>query len=54
MKTLRSLGKLEGMTADFDEIWPSHADIPIFPDCIRKLREGAERILTGKQPASGR
>ena len=42
---IRSLEKLETMTADFDEIWPSHADIPIRPDCIRKLHDGAEKIL---------
>lgn len=40
-----SLEKLEKRTAEFDEIWPSHADIPIFPGCIRKLRDGAEKIL---------
>ena len=43
---IRSLEKLETMTADFDEIWPSHADIPIRPDCIRKLHDGAEKILS--------
>ncbi len=40
-----SLEKLETMTDAFDEIWPSHADLPIFPDCIRKLRDGAMQIL---------
>ena len=45
---IRSLKKLEGMTADFDGIWPSHADIPVSPDRIRELREGAERILNGE------
>ena len=41
---ISSLDKLEKMTSEFDEIWPSHADFPIYPDCIRKLREGAEKI----------
>ena len=40
-----SLEKLEKMTADFDEIWPSHADLPLQPDCIPRLREGAQKIL---------
>ena len=42
---IRSLEKLEERTAEFDEIWPSHADLPVYPDCIRRLREGAEKIL---------
>ena len=45
---INSLEKLEKMTADFDEIWPSHADFPVFPDCIRKLHDGAEKILDKK------
>ena len=43
-----SLEKLEGMAGAFDEIWPSHADLPVYPDCIRKLRDGAGSILDGK------
>ncbi|MBR2526958.1 MAG: MBL fold metallo-hydrolase [Blautia sp.] len=45
---IRSLEKLETMVGSFDEIWPSHADLPIFPDCISRLCEAAERIL-GKE-----
>lgn len=45
---VRSLEKLETMQADFDEIWPSHADLPLSPDCIRRLRIGAEKILNGE------
>ena len=45
---VRSLEKLEKMAADFDEIWPSHADLPLFPGCIRKLHDGAEKILNGE------
>ena len=40
-----SLKRLETMTAEFDEIWPSHADFPVYPECIDRLREGAGRIL---------
>ena len=40
-----SLEKLEKRIAEFDEIWPSHADLPIGPERIRKLHDGAERIL---------
>ena len=32
----------------FDEIWPSHADIPIGTDTIPKMCEGARDVLTGK------
>ena len=45
---IRSLEKLEKRIGDFDEIWPSHADLPIFPDCIRRLHDGAQQILDGK------
>ena len=50
-----SLKALEKRTDEFDEIWPSHADFPVYPGCIRKLREGAEKIvnggITGKETA---
>ncbi len=42
---IRSLEKLETMISDFDEIWPSHADLPLSPGCIRKLHDGALQIL---------
>ena len=42
---IASLERLESMTDAFDEIWPSHADLPLKPDCIGRLRNGAERIL---------
>ena len=45
---ISSLEKLEKMTEGFDEIWPSHADLPLAPDCIPKLREAADRILNGE------
>ncbi|MBP5727219.1 MAG: MBL fold metallo-hydrolase, partial [Clostridia bacterium] len=40
-----SLEKLEERIPEFDEIWPSHSDIPLHPDCIRRLRDGAEQIV---------
>jgi glyoxylase-like metal-dependent hydrolase (beta-lactamase superfamily II) len=43
-----SLQKLDQVKDSFDEIWPSHADIPVYPDCIRKLHDGAQRILNGE------
>ena len=45
-----SLERLETMRADFDEIWPSHADLPVAPEWIGKLREGAKKILDGEIP----
>jgi glyoxylase-like metal-dependent hydrolase (beta-lactamase superfamily II) len=45
---IRSLTMLERREDEFDEIWPSHADIPVPKDTIRLLREGAQDILAGK------
>ena len=42
---ITSLEKLEKMAGGFDEIWPSHSDIPLSPDCIRRLHDGAVKIL---------
>ncbi len=42
---IASLDRLAAMTDGFDEIWPSHADFPVAPDCIQKLRDGAEKVL---------
>ena len=47
---IRSLEHLEAFTDQFDEIWPSHADIPISPSLIRKLHDGAVDVLNGKVP----
>ena len=44
---IESLHKLEGRISGFDEIWPSHADIPVTTDTIRLLADGAEAILAG-------
>jgi glyoxylase-like metal-dependent hydrolase (beta-lactamase superfamily II) len=51
---IRSLEHLEAYTDQFDELWPSHADIPISPDVIGKLRDGARRVLEGKVPGQPR
>ena len=40
-----SLERLGTMDDEIDEIWPSHADFPVYPDCIEKLRDGARKIL---------
>ena len=42
---IASLEKLETMISDIDEIWPSHADLPLSPDCIWRLHDGAAKIL---------
>lgn len=47
---IRSLERLEGMQGDFDEVWPSHADLPIAPALIRRLIDGAKDILAGRVP----
>ncbi len=44
---IQSLTKLEQRISEFEEIWPSHADIPVSPETIRMLREGAQAILNG-------
>ena len=49
---VRSLEKLEKMAGSFDEIWPSHADLPVSPACIRKLHDGALQILNHEIPGT--
>lgn len=44
---IASLEHLEEFVDQFDEIWPSHADIPVSPTLIRELREGAKAVLEG-------
>lgn len=46
---IRSLEQLEDRKSEFDEIWPSHGDIPVPTDTIGLLIEGAKEILTGKR-----
>ena len=45
---IRSLRSLESRIPEFDEIWPSHADIPVSTDTIRLLNDGALDILAGE------
>ena len=47
---IESLERLEARLGDFDEIWPSHADIPIPPDTVGRLRNGARDVLAGRVP----
>lgn len=44
---IESLGRLDTITSDFEELWPSHADIPIKPDIIGRLLDGAKRVAEG-------
>ena len=45
---VRSLERLNTLRDQFDEIWPSHAEIPISPEVIPQLCQGAQDILAGK------
>ena len=47
---MHSLKKLEKYQGRFDEIYPSHASIPVQPELISKLYEGADNILKGIVP----
>ena len=49
---IESLEELEKKISEFDEIWPSHADIPITTDTIKMLHDGAQDILAGKVPGT--
>ena len=46
---IRSLEHLQAWRNCFDEIWPSHGSLPVPPDLIDKLHDGAIRILEGKE-----
>ena len=45
---IKSLEHLEDLRDEFDEIWPSHSDIPVSPGTIKKLHDGAIDVLQGK------
>ena len=49
---IRSLEHLEAYTDQFDELWPSHGDIPISPDTIRLLRDGVKAVMEGALPGT--
>ena len=44
---IKSLEHLLEFKGYFDEIWPSHGSIPVYPELIVKLRDGARAILAG-------
>ena len=45
---VESLEKLLPMLDKIDEIWPSHADLPVPPSVVPALIEGAKKILDGE------
>lgn len=49
---IRSLEHLEQLRGEFDEIWPSHAKIPVSPGLIQKLHDGAIDISEGRYSGS--
>ena len=51
MDYIKSLEHLQDWQGCFDEIWPSHASIPVFPDLIEQLHDGAQAVLDGKIPS---
>ena len=47
---VRSLEKLLTLQTSFDWIWPSHGDLPLSPDILPRLLDGARSILAGRVP----
>lgn len=45
---IESLVRLKGRADEFDQIWPSHATIPVSPARIDDLIEGAGKVLSGE------
>ena len=45
---IESMKKLMNYTDRFDEIYPSHGSLPVKPELIPQLLEGAEQIAAGK------
>lgn len=45
---IESLENLLPMLEKIDEIWPSHADLPVPPSVVPALIEGAKKILSGE------
>lgn len=43
-----SIDKVMARLEDFDQIWPSHGTLPVYPGILSKLKAGAERILAGE------
>lgn len=49
---IRSLEHLEAYLDQFDEIWPSHAALPVPPETVRQLHDGAQAVLKGEIPGT--
>ncbi len=49
---IRSLEHLEAYLDQFSEIWPSHAELPVPPETIRQLHDGAQAVLNGEIPGT--
>ena len=45
---VESLKKLSQYVGEFDTIYPSHGSLPVYPELIARLIEGAEQIIDGK------
>lgn len=45
---IASMKKLCGMRDAFDQVYPSHGTIPVKPELMDQLLEGAQQILDGK------
>jgi len=45
---IKSMEHLKAWDGTYDEVWPSHGDIPVSPDMVGKLAEGAKEVLAGK------
>lgn len=49
---VRSLEHLDAYLDQFDEIWPSHAELPVPPETVRQLHDGAQAVLKGEIPGT--
>ncbi|MBO4836496.1 MAG: MBL fold metallo-hydrolase [Clostridia bacterium] len=47
---IRGLEHLQDYADRFDEIWPSHGEIPVPKETVRLLADGARDILDGRVP----
>ena len=44
---IKSMEHLKGWDGRYDEVWPSHGDIPVRCDMVEKLAKGAKEVLAG-------
>lgn len=47
---LDSLNHLKKWNGAYDEIWPSHGEIPVAPDMVEELAQKAAKVLAGEMP----